>query len=105
MLAGGIAALLLAVALGGYRQFCILMEKGSQKSWLPMVWYSPNVRAATWIVVTGCTLWSAYSLARPLGLHSFLGETAAVALIVLRWVLSSVVASRYFHAKASAGKF
>jgi hypothetical protein len=100
----GIIALSLAVLLGGWRQFCIFVERREMRSHVPMAWYSARTRFGTGFVVVAGTLWAAYTASLITGSKDWISGAAFVSTIVLRWMLSASV-GRIFLKRAVAGEF
>ena len=109
MLLSGVVCFVIAVFLGGYRQFCSYIEVKHGAWDSPWVWRSVLFRTFSWLIVAAASIWAACSAAM-IGyaiVRSFLsdifanGVLCAVigAILLLRFSLSALVGSKVFYGK------
>jgi len=84
---------LIAVALGAWRQSCIVYETHNAPELGPRAWYTAGIRQITWLITTIFSIAFAFIVATWLSINvgEFIGKFSFGVLLVLRWFISMVI--------------
>lgn len=79
----------LAYKIGAWRHYCMIWEKELPEN-LPNGWRKTELRIGTWIIVTGCSLYSAYVISLLIGTKTteMIGKFSFGVILMLRILAS-----------------
>jgi hypothetical protein len=85
-----VISFVIAVALGAWRQSCIVYEAQNAAMLGPRAWYITGVRQITWLITTIFSIVFAFIVATWIGnnIGEFIGKFSFGVLLVFRWFIS-----------------
>ena len=88
-----IICFLVAVAVGAWRQSCIVYESNHAAELGPRAWYFTGVKQTTWLITTIFSIFFAFQIATWVGdnFDEFIGKFSFGVSLMIRWFISMVL--------------